>query len=400
MIRALENESKKMPYQPPAIAPRSLQYDLFTSFFGENADFSNTVELWDSLPIYSLNYRQQAALRNKQGHFSKPVIIDYKYQPTPSRDYTPVKCQLTIQPTKIETEKGWIDFIPGPDEHLIEEVLKKIFCDQQYGLHDVKERKSFVNFTLYMIEKELKARGKSRRRKQIKQSLDILSGCVVRVEFIGRDKSKAVYKGAILNDFVAITKDDYLDDPAAKWRARFPEILSEAINGLSYRQFNYATLMSLKFPLSRWLHKKLCHYYTNAALTVPYTILLSSIERDSHMLCYSRRTKSVEALDKALDELVAKNIILMYDKHESRDKIKILDIKYILTPASQFTQEVIAANGRHKLNADKMHGAGNKGDWLKLLDRKSEFGRQIGLDTANEKARENSIKKSEKLDDF
>jgi hypothetical protein len=41
-----------------------------------------------------------------------------------------------VQPASIEVEPvRFADFYPSADEELIEEILKKIFSAQQYGLH-------------------------------------------------------------------------------------------------------------------------------------------------------------------------------------------------------------------------------------------------------------------------
>ena len=132
-----------------------------------------------------------------------------------------------------------------------------------------------------MIQKELKTRGKSRSVDEIKRSLEIMSQAVVEVEFQGQAKSLR-YTNLILSDLTRMTRNDYLQDPKGMWYGRLPAIVSKSINELTYRQFNYATLMSLPTSLSRWFHKRLSHQYTNAGLLHPYQqIKFSTIERDS-----------------------------------------------------------------------------------------------------------------------
>ena len=126
-----------------------------------------------------------------------------------------------MQPASIEIKPGkFMDFYPSTDEELIEEVLKKI-SDQQYGMHSVAKRESWVRFTLYMIQKELKTRGKSRSVDEIKRSLEIMSQAVVEVEFQGQAKSLR-YTNLILSDLTRMTRNDYLQDPKGMWYGRLP----------------------------------------------------------------------------------------------------------------------------------------------------------------------------------
>jgi formyltetrahydrofolate hydrolase len=60
---------------------------------------------------------------------------------------------------------------------LVEEALKKIFTDQQFGIHNPQKTESWVRFTLGMIQKELKNRGRSRDKKQIKHAIEVMSSC-------------------------------------------------------------------------------------------------------------------------------------------------------------------------------------------------------------------------------
>ena len=168
---------------PPESVDKNKQYDLFTTFFSKDTrDLSNTIELWDAIPKYAVSPRQQNASRDD--NWRLPVHVqEFEYRPS-HLDTAPITCRLKVQPASIEIKPGkFMDFYPSTDEELIEEVLKKIFADQQYGMHSVAGNESWVRFTLYMIQKELKTRGKSRSIDEIKRSLEIMSQAVVEVEF-------------------------------------------------------------------------------------------------------------------------------------------------------------------------------------------------------------------------
>src|SRR5205823_11740449 len=151
-------------------------------------DPSSRSELVDTNPKYAVSPRQHNATMDD--NWRLPVHVQ-EFQYRPSRlDTAPITCRLKVQPASIEIKPGkFMDFYPSTDEELIEEILKKIFADQQYGMHSVAGNESWVRFTLYLIQKELKTRGKSRSIDEIKRSLEIMSQAVVEVEFQGQAKS-------------------------------------------------------------------------------------------------------------------------------------------------------------------------------------------------------------------
>jgi hypothetical protein len=332
---------------PPIRVESNMQYDLFTTFFGKNKRaLSNTIELWDAIPKYAVSPRLQNVHRDNNGRL--PVHSqEFEYRPS-HRDTPAITCRLKVQPAAIEIEPGrFVDFYPSTDEELIEEILKKIFSDQQYGVHSVAGNESWVRFTLYMIQKELKTRGKTRSIDEIKRSLEIMAKAVLEVEFLTPSK-QLIYTDPILSSLTRVTRTNYLQDPKATWCARLPALVSRSINELTYRQFNYATLMSLPTSLSRWLHKRLSHQYTNAGLMQPYKIKFSTIERDSGLLHHSRRSANRKAIDAALRALEKRNIFLSICCQEERHGRDVVDVLYILTAHPHFISEVMAANARQR----------------------------------------------------
>lgn len=332
---------------PPAQLKRSKQYDLFTSFFGDSKHLSNTIELWDAIPKYAVSARQQSKMRDEKN--ALPVYEqEFEYRPTIDGAPQSVPCRVAVQPASIKNPDGsYTQYYPSTDEELVEEVLKKIFTDQQFGVHQGNTDESWVRFSLNMIQKELKARGKTRNIDQIKTSLEILSRAVYEVKFDGQS-SKLIYTNPILNDMVRTTRNDYLDDPKTLWCARLPALISKSVNELSYRQFNYGTLMSLSSQLARWFHKRLSHQYTNAHMMHPYNILFSSIQRDSGLLHHSRTSANVETVDQAFEELKKVGVLWDVKKEERRQGVKITDILYTLTPSMEFTNEIKTANARQR----------------------------------------------------
>ena len=338
----------------PAAVP-SAQFEMFSAFYGDPGKHSNTIELWDSIPKYSCSARKQAALRDKSGHPPPPPPpspptweSEFIYKPSVSNER--VSARMQLKPARIKVDGVEKDYLPSANEELIEEVLRKLFADQRHGHHYVAQEESFVDFSLAMIARELRARGHSRSLEQIKHSLLIMNECRLALFFQGNDK-KAAYRGAIIPETMEVSRAEYLADPKAKWRVKLPYVYSQAVNSLQFRQFNYEVLMSMSSQLARWLHKLLSRRYTNASLTQPYQIKYSTVKRDSGLLVHSREDRNRETVKDALEELKAQDVLLYYKIGKSavaRDPL------YELTPTGAFVSEVKAANKRQSDNERRL----------------------------------------------
>jgi hypothetical protein len=364
--------------QPPAASPASLQYDLFSTFFGKPEDLSNTIELWDAFPKYVFSARMQSIQRDKDGRL--PVYQQkFEYHPSPKAENPTYQCALTMKPARIQTDttdSGWMDCYPSADEELVEEVIRKIFTDQQYGVHDRATGNSWVRFSLRMIFRELKARGKTRSISEIARSIEILKGTMIDVEIKTGSSKKTAYSDSILMSVTSVSRADLQDDPNAMWCARLPALVTLAVDTLGYRQFNYGLLMNLASPLARWLLKRLSHEYINADLLCPYSILYSTIERDSGHLRHSRLARNIQSVKAALDELRDRGVLISYNIDERRDPSG-RDILYRLTPTGDFVRDIKAANARRADAQKRIVAAGETGqvrdEYLRKLERKKKF---------------------------
>ncbi len=326
--------TKQIPSKPV----KSVQYDLFSKFLGDDEGLSNTIELWDWIPKYSVSKRQQNDLRNAE---KRLPILKYQF------DYKNVPCEIVIQPASVKQPNGsFIDYYPSSREEIIEDVLRKIFTDQQYGLHDRKNGDSWVKFSLHMIYKELKKRKKTLSKNEISEALEILSSAVIKLYI----KDKLFYSSAVLSDMVRIGHDEYMEDRDNSWAARLPSILSSSLENLTYRQYNYALGMSLKNHLSRWLYKLLSHQYIYAGIVTPYKIFYSQIYKNSGILTATSTIKDRRnKVTLALEELKVSKVILHYAENRIIGyRGKIDDIEYILMAHQDFIKTTKAANKRQK----------------------------------------------------
>ena len=117
------------------------QLDLFRTFLcnGEREQdrLSNTLDLWDSIPRYSVSRQAMSKLR-KSGCFLDLLKIDFHYRGTPLK--------AIIQPARILDQKTGAaqDYYPSANEELIEDVLRKIAAEQNNGYYDPKLRRGGV----------------------------------------------------------------------------------------------------------------------------------------------------------------------------------------------------------------------------------------------------------------
>lgn len=343
----------------PTRATPSKQYDLFTSFFGDPKDLSNTIELWDAIPKYSVSARRQNTLRDEQGRLGV-YVHEFEYHGIALQNA--VSCRVKIHPAAIEMEDGkYKQFYPSQSEEIIEEVLKKIFTDQRYGLHYVSEAESWVTFSLHMIRKELKTRGHTRSITEIKRSLEIMALAQIEVEMKGRGRG-TVYTNPILTNVARRTREDLSDDPNAKWAAQLPALISKSVNDLAYRQYNYALHMEvLKTPLARWLHKRFIHRYRNASMVDSHHFLYTTIKRDSGLLEYARTNENVSALEQALQELCDALVLFNFEKEERRTGRRIDDVLYRVWATKEFRSEVKTASARLNKGREAIVGHGKGG---------------------------------------
>ncbi|GFO75226.1 hypothetical protein BPLS_P2313 [Bathymodiolus platifrons methanotrophic gill symbiont] len=152
--KATKKVVKKVIKKPPSKAIKSIQHDLFSDFLANDiSEVSNTVDLWERIPKYFLSPQEQKTLRPEKGQ-PDPYTQEYILR---GENGEPQPYKVRIQPALIEQSDGeFIAFFPTKAEEVIEEILKKIFTEQNLGIHDSKNAESWVKFSYGMINKELR----------------------------------------------------------------------------------------------------------------------------------------------------------------------------------------------------------------------------------------------------
>ncbi len=361
MATRTAHSKKRHPSPPKARDFSSDQIGLFRDLLcnndAERDSLSNVFDLWDGIPRYAISRQQQDKWR-KAGTFPQLHEIDFHYRGR--------ELKATIQPAWIKDKDGTINgYYPSANEELIEDVLRKLATSQNNGYYDPKERRSGVVFTLYMVRKELESRGHGRTYKEINLSLEIMSSVVIQTSTADGEDGEFTCKSLYLNNLYRVSKTKLAEDPDAKWFVDFHPFASRAMDEMTYRQFNYARLMSHRSQLARWLNKVLCLKCLNASFVYPFEMRLSTIIRDSKLLDgYGRLRDAIATVDLAFEELRTCKPPLLRSKPGKNVVLgprgKVLDVVYTLYPSAEFIAEVKAASKRQSMAASLTNLGGDK----------------------------------------
>jgi hypothetical protein len=355
-----DDADKQKPVIPPTKADfEGNQLDLFRSFLcnkdSERDRLSNTFDLWDSVPRYAMSRQQMTKIRKEKGFLSLQHIT-FQYRQSPF--------EVRIQAARIydEKTKTETDYYPSANEELIEDALRKIAAEQHNAFFDKPNYRSGVVFSLHMLREELKRRGHTRSYQEIVLSLNILAGSIIEIRTVKGGEGEGFTKSGYFSGLAAVSKNKLAEDPEAKWIVQFHPLVTQALDTLTYRQFNYAQMMSHNTQLARWIHKQLSLKFTFASLITPFEMRYSTIKRDSALLSgYNLERKAIAALDAAWNELKTSGVLIKVEKSEVLgSRRKLLDVAYTLTPSLDFVKEMKAANKRGILADEKKQSSGKK----------------------------------------
>lgn len=315
------------------------QLSLFELLGPQNRDYSHTIELYDFMPKYFWGKTQH--VRRQNGKF---LDVERRQFECRGQVYT-----IEIKPALIKGDDGvHRHCFPSKREELVEDALRKFavegngaFLDDQAG----------VTFTLYQLQQELKLRGHSYSKEQLKHALYILAE--THLELTTAD-GKAVIKA---NLFQSLGLGEESRDPQEEGKrtksfVQFHPLVTAAIQSMKFRQLDYAKVMSFSSAIARQLHKRLSHHYTQAGeKSQPYTIMLSTMMRDFGLTEYAQRRDNCRDVVKALEEMKEKEVILEYAVEKRLDpqhRNKLIDAKFSIKTTPRFNEDMIEANCRKR----------------------------------------------------
>ena len=304
-------------------------------------DYSHTIELYDFIPKYVWGKS-----RRIEGKFLEPISREFVCKGTAYK--------VVLLPARIQTETGdYIDYFPGKREELVEDALRKIMSDVQGVFLDDA---AGTTFTLYQLQTELKNREHSYSYDQLKESLEILAKTDIELE--SKDNETKIIFRAI--ETLGLSGKD----GETQTFVRFSPLVTQSIKKGTFRLINYEKVMSYKTTIARQLHKRMSHFYTQASLTEKYNILLSTIIRDFGLTRYAQLRNNLAEVEKGIDELKEKNIIIncAIDKiFDVNPRTKLNDVKFTFQPHPYFVDEIKKAN--YKINTIKERLLDSGGDY-------------------------------------
>lgn len=310
------------------------QLTLFELIHPSEKDYSNTIELYDFIPKYVWGRVERI-----QEKFLEPIEREF--------DCRGLSYRVRIAPARIKDSDGVSrDYFPGKREELVEDALRKIatagqgiFLDNEAG----------VTFTLYQLQQELKRTGHSYSITQIKEALMVCVGTNLQLtDTSGQD----VLASSIFDTIGLQTREDW-EGQGEKTKAfvRFNAMVTISIRNRTFRQFNYEISMGYQNVISRQLHKRMSHHFTQATFSQPFTILLSTVIRDFGLTAYEKLSHNLRDVEASLKEMVEKDVLFKYSLEKIIDekrRNKIADVRLVLHPHPNFVSEVINANKKQK----------------------------------------------------
>ncbi|MBE7564148.1 MULTISPECIES: hypothetical protein [Acidithiobacillus] len=341
----------------PENAFSNKQLNLFQDFLvnsdSESEALSNAIDLWDSIPRYSISRKKEDELR-LPGGFLPARKVDFKYR---GRNYI-----AQIRPARIDIRDkngnytgDTIEHYPSAREELIEHTLRKLATESFSGFYDAPDYRSGVSFTLHRLRTELAKHGHSMTYNGIVEGLEILHYSYLAVIDAESDPNDPnMISQPYFPALAKVNRKKRAEDPEAKWFVQFHGLVTNSINHITYRQFNYQRLMKCNSQLARWIISQLVLKYTQASITNSFQINLSTIKRDSVLLDgYSRQRDALAALNEAWEEIKSLGAVSLVEKVEKRGvRGKLEDVVYTIFPTSEFAQEQKAANRRRRNAAE------------------------------------------------
>lgn len=309
----------------------------------EAGRYSNTIELYDFIPKYHWGKVERIG-----GEFLRVLEREFECRGS--------KYKIRVAPAKLTDKDGVTrDYYPSKREELVEDALRR-FATTQRGLY--LDDKASVSFTLYQLQKELKKSGHTYSINELKDALYI---CAQTSLIVHNEDGSAVLISSMFETVGLQTREDW-QGKGAKTKAfvRFNTLVTESIKRGTYRQFDYEKSMSYKNVVARQLHKRMSHHYTQASITQPYNILLSTIIRDFGISEYERPSLNLNYVIKALEEMKGKDVILRYEVikvNDSGNRNKLIDAKIIITPHPFFANAIKNSNARHKRIEESLFNA-------------------------------------------
>lgn len=318
---------------------------------------SHLIALYDLAPRYVFASRdgsRSAEPVAAKGNFVASVRREFEYRGS--------TFHLTVQPARLsrvvkdgasgeKPAEVEYEVFPAEREQVVEHVVRRLAMDRsRLSLGGENQDKVQMRFTLYEIQRELRAVGHTLSIRDIRESLTILARSRIIIAKPGDGAKKG--RGANLLESTAFpvlairSRPDLLGDEGGdeETHLQFNPLVSAAIRNLEFKPVSYHWLMRLKNPVSRWLYNHLSAEHDSAsakaAAMQAVTLTADEIVKNSGMNVWSRRRDTLRAVSAAVDALVEEGILESVERLYEKKGARIDDITYVMLPSTKFLAQM------------------------------------------------------------
>lgn len=328
----------------------------------EDRSQSHLIALYDLAPRFVFVSRDNEAkdkgeLVTKDA-FIKSVRREFSFR---GRNY-----RLTVQPARIDRngparkdEKAAegatpevleVEIFPSEREQVVEQVVRRLAMDRsRLSLTGENRDKVQMRFSLYEIQRELRAVNHTLSIQDIRESLTILARSRIIIstgapaEPGKKSRGQNILESTAFPVLAIRSRPDLVEEEGGveETYLEFNPLVSAAIRDLEFKPISYAWLMKLKSPVSRWLYNRLsieCDTADDDAK--PIVLSADEIIKNSGMNEWSRRRDTLRVVTAAVDALVEEGILDQAEKDYTKVGKRIDAIDYLLTPSAKFLEQV------------------------------------------------------------
>ena len=336
-IKEVKKEIKEYKQSTPA------QLKLFEIDDQNKDKYSNTVELYDMLPKYHFGGVKRA-INEDIGIEALPIL--QKDFVNRSQNY-----KLLISPAAILDSKTGktIHYYPTQREELVEDAIRRLAASKKKGIY--LDNDMGVKFTLYELQRELQRVGHGYNIVDIKEAIEVCNKSFLEIKAKYGDE---ITISSPIFPFVGMETSPEIEGGKNQVVVMFHPLVTKSIDDDTHRLINYQKLMSYKMALSRYIHKRISHYFTQASITNPYTIKMTTLVRDSGMKKYDRNSDTLKQIQKCLDELKDKKTLTKYKIEKILEGKNLIDVNLELYINDELVEEIRKANNikNEKLKID------------------------------------------------
>lgn len=338
--------------------PGALQLVLFEL---DDRSQSHLIALYDLAPRYVFASRdgsRSGEVVAGKGSFMASVKREFEYRgSTFHLTVQPARLSRVVKDAAADEKPAEVEYevFPAEREQVVEHVVRRLAMDRsRLSLGGENQDKVQMRFTLYEIQRELRAVGHTLSIRDIRESLTILARSRIIIAKPGDGAKKG--RGANLLESTAFpvlairSRPDLLGDEGGdeETHLQFNPLVSAAIRNLEFKPVSYHWLMRLKNPVSRWLYNHLSALHDNATsggksdpeVAGAVSLTADEIVKNSGMNVWSRRRDTLRAVSAAVDALVEEGILDSVEKLYTKKGARIDDITYVMLPSGKFLAQV------------------------------------------------------------